>query len=82
MKARQKLTEEQKTFIKNNSHKFTALELANWAGVSSQAINSYCKDKKLKLKCGFCSGPSEHLDELECEDGMFDINKYAKNLVV
>lgn len=47
---RLKLTDSQKTFIKNNSAKFTAKELAEWSGTYPALIGNFCKSNNYQLK--------------------------------
>jgi hypothetical protein len=44
------LTEANKTWITNNSSKFTAREIADYFGVYPKLIHSFCRSKKLELK--------------------------------
>lgn len=44
-----RLSEEQKTWIVNNSAKFTSKEIAAYYGVIPQIITSFCKYRKLPL---------------------------------
>ena len=47
---RPKLTEENKTWIRNNSSKFTAKEIAAWMQAPETVIRSYLRDNNLEYK--------------------------------
>ena len=72
------LTEANKQWIVNNCSKFTALEIANYFGVTQQVVNSFCRRKSLKPK------KSEYHSKNEIiEDGMFfNVDYYYRNQTV
>lgn len=70
------LTEKSKQWIINNHSKFTALEIANYFGVTQQVVNSFCRRKKIKPK------KAEFKNTQSIDTKFFNVNHYYRNQTI